>query len=252
MNRQAFSQIGAKLERLPKLQNICSVFNLLILKSTFSNYSCHLSSLLWTSSQTSLMFDTKYLLTLTKFILQKKRKELEESNINDNLLLVKSSLDINLLPETDEDRNLASLLSLKPSRSIEESQNQTRNIILNSPALPSSSGLVTTFGGLKKEETLKKAFSLTRNSLGITIKNKDGSGGKECPENIKSDKEEIKNNEEHNQIKTIQKEKVESDIKDQDNNNERVKIVKNTEHINNDHKSLSLVGDYSSSGDNSD
>lgn len=90
--------------------------------------------------------------------------------MNDSLLLAKSSLDINLLPESQEDRNMASLLSLRPSRSIEEKQNYTRNKILNSPALPSSSGLLTSFGGLKKEDSLSKTTPLSRNSLGIMIK----------------------------------------------------------------------------------
>ncbi|KAG6453905.1 coiled-coil domain-containing protein 130 homolog [Manduca sexta] len=100
---------------------------------------------------------------------RKRRKELEEAAVSDGLLLAKSSLDINLLPETEEDRNMATLLSLRPSSSIEEKQKHTRNTILNSPALPSSAGLITSFGGLKKEEQFKST-QLTRNSLGILIK----------------------------------------------------------------------------------
>ena len=38
------------------------------------------------------------------------------------------------------------------------------------PALPSSTGLITSFGGLKKEESLGKSTSLTRQTLGITFK----------------------------------------------------------------------------------
>lgn len=103
---------------------------------------------------------------------RKRRKELEESSVNDSILLSKSSLDIDLLPETEEDRNLANLLSLKPSKSIEEKQIHVRKSILNSPALPSSSGLITSFGGLKKEEQLKKSKMLSRNLLGISVKKK--------------------------------------------------------------------------------
>ncbi|XP_063622357.1 coiled-coil domain-containing protein 130 homolog [Cydia splendana] len=103
---------------------------------------------------------------------RKRRKELEESAVNDSLLLARSSLDINLLPESEEDRHMATLLSLRPSKSIEEKQTSTRTKILNSPALPSSSGLITSFGGLKKEESLSKNASLTRNALGIMIKKK--------------------------------------------------------------------------------
>ncbi|KAF9422721.1 hypothetical protein HW555_001715 [Spodoptera exigua] len=101
---------------------------------------------------------------------RKRRKELEESSVNDSLLLAKSSLDISLLPENEDDRNMASLLSLRPSKSVEESQTQTRSKILNTPALPSSTGLLTSFGGLKKEESLSKSNSLTRQGLGITLK----------------------------------------------------------------------------------
>ncbi|KOB70015.1 Uncharacterized protein OBRU01_16297 [Operophtera brumata] len=101
---------------------------------------------------------------------RKRRKELEEASVNDSFLLAKSSLDLNLLPETEEDRNMASLLALRPSKSIEEKKELTRNKILNSPALPSSSGLLTSFGGLKKEESLSKSAQLTRNALGIAIK----------------------------------------------------------------------------------
>ncbi|XP_063534839.1 coiled-coil domain-containing protein 130 homolog [Cydia strobilella] len=103
---------------------------------------------------------------------RKRRKELEESAVNDGLLLARSSLDINLLPESEEDRHMATLLSLRPSKSIEEKQTSTRTKILNTPALPSSSGLLTSFGGLKKEESLSKNASLTRNALGIMIKKK--------------------------------------------------------------------------------
>lgn len=97
---------------------------------------------------------------------------MEESAVNDSLILARSSLNINLLPETEEDRNMASLLSLRPSQSIEESQSTTRNKILNTPALPSSSGLLTSFGGLKKEESLSKSVPLSRNALGIMVKTK--------------------------------------------------------------------------------
>ena len=87
---------------------------------------------------------------------------------SDKLLLAKSSLEIPLLPETQEDKNLAALLALKPSRTINEKQSEIRQEIINSPALPSSSGLITSFGGLKKEKLLQKK-SLTRNSLGISL-----------------------------------------------------------------------------------
>ncbi|GBP39658.1 Coiled-coil domain-containing protein 130 homolog [Eumeta japonica] len=100
---------------------------------------------------------------------RKKRKELEDSAASDSMLLTKSSLCIPLLPETEEDRNMATLLSLRPSRSVEEKQLQTRSKILNSPALPSSSA-TTRFNAVKKKESLKKSIALNKNILGITVK----------------------------------------------------------------------------------
>ncbi|XP_013166268.1 PREDICTED: coiled-coil domain-containing protein 130 homolog [Papilio xuthus] len=167
-------------------------------------------------------------------IFRKRRKELEESAISDGLLLNKSSLDINLLPENEEDRNLASLLALRPSRSIEESHKNVRNKILNSPALPSSSGLITSFGGLKKEESLSKNSSLTRNILGITVKrNKEGttdlcSTEKKADENTKED------------IKLS--DKCKNKVVNSNNNREMLK----------ENRTISLVGDYGSSGESSD
>lgn len=102
------------------------------------------------------------------FIFQNKSKELQKSAHSDKLLLAKSSLEIPLLPETQEDKNLAALLALKPSRDINEKQSDTRSEIINRPALPSSSGLITSFGGLKKEKLLQNK-PLTRNSLGISL-----------------------------------------------------------------------------------
>lgn len=102
------------------------------------------------------------------FFFQNKSKELQKSVHSDKLLLTKSSLEIPLLPETQEDKNLAALLALKPSRTINEKQNEIRKEIINSPALPSSSGLITSFGGLKKEKLLQNK-SLTRSSLGISL-----------------------------------------------------------------------------------
>ncbi|CAH2085045.1 unnamed protein product [Euphydryas editha] len=159
---------------------------------------------------------------------RKRRKELEESSVNDGLLLAKSSLDINLLPETDEDRNMAALLALRPSRTIEEKQSAVRSKIINSPALPSSSGLLTSFGGLKKEESLSKTVPLTRNSLGITIKRSKPNENNNCSDTqtVGSNKEEL-----------VSKDKLDHSAELKTRNIEN---------------KISLVGDYSSSGENSD
>lgn len=212
---------------------------------------------------------------------RKRRKELEEASVNDGLLLAKSSLNISLLPENEDDRNMASLLSLRPSKSIEETQTNTRSKILNMPALPSSSGLLTSFIGLKKEETLGKSTLLTRQTLGITFKrNKfenssslnttkdersdvsedkntvDKAELKEDP-NITSSEEIIKgvpddenvneNEEEHTKTDPAIKETNAAEKDVIDNDSKDINSVKEKET-----KKISLVCDYSSSGEGSD
>ncbi|KAI8421413.1 hypothetical protein MSG28_009488 [Choristoneura fumiferana] len=182
---------------------------------------------------------------------RKRRKELEEASVNDCLLLSKSSLDINLLPENDEDRQMATLLSLRPSKSIEEKQTSTRTHILNSPALPSSSGLLTSFGGLKKEESLSKSSTLTRDALGIMVKRKK-------VEII--DKEEDKGNDKvgENKLEVLKEKKDTVDVKESDgssgqsmlsNMNEECKTKIDVAVKNDANVGMSLVSDYISSGD---
>ncbi|KAI5637633.1 hypothetical protein NE865_09616 [Phthorimaea operculella] len=209
---------------------------------------------------------------------RKRRKELEEAHVNDSLLLAKSSLDIALLPETEDDRNMASLLSLRPSRSIEEKQSQTRNKILNSPALPSSSGLLTSFGGLKKEESLSKSSLLDRNALGIVVrkKRKEDETSKEDDKSNESkickvdeaSKEDLKGNEsiksDRNRDSSITEEskivkKHDSPvISNESGHSPEIKLDSNVKcdikdvEVKSDQKLQSLVGDYSSSEDNSE
>ncbi|KAJ0183074.1 hypothetical protein K1T71_001050 [Dendrolimus kikuchii] len=186
---------------------------------------------------------------------RKRRKELEEASVNDSLLLAKSSLDINLLPETEDDRSMAALLSLRPSRSLEENQTQVRSKIMNSSALPSSSsGLITSFGGLKNEDSLSKSIVLTRNALGINIKkNKLAENCKDkietenkiiLKDNLKENNEEkLDKNENRDESLTLKvcKDEVELYLNLKDDIN-KVDVQ----------KPLSLVGDYSSSEETSD
>lgn len=150
---------------------------------------------------------------------------------------------------------MASLLSLRPSKTMEEKQELTRSKILNSPALPSSSGLLTSFGGLKKEESLSKSKILNRNTLGVVVK-------KSKIDDLKYEQtgDEITNN--GTSILNISKniiidEKSASDKErtETDNNNERVNQkklqAKNEYNGEMENTVPSLVGDYSSS-ENSD
>lgn len=145
---------------------------------------------------------------------------------------------------------MASLLSLRPSRSIEEKQNYTRSKILNSPALPSSSGLLTSFGGLKKEDSLSKAPSLSRNSLGIMIKKPKIETRSKTVDEIDQNMKVKHSNLNTDDRKSIIDVKVESKCMKKDNIIE-LNVCKDDNLCRND-KVLSLVCDYSSSGESSE
>ncbi|KAJ1523699.1 hypothetical protein ONE63_001533 [Megalurothrips usitatus] len=98
-----------------------------------------------------------------------KKKELIKQEQKDALLLTKSSLSINLLPENEEDKRLASLLSLAPSKSMVENQETARDNIMNRPALPSSNGTSPGFLGLQNARRLEEQHNL-RKKLGTMIR----------------------------------------------------------------------------------
>ncbi|GBP00977.1 Coiled-coil domain-containing protein 130 homolog [Eumeta japonica] len=78
-----------------------------------------------------------------------KKHELKALKDLDDKLLAKSSLDIALLPETQQDRQMAALMKLQ-SKSAQEREEEKRIDILLQPAIP---GLTqTTFGGLKRQK----------------------------------------------------------------------------------------------------
>ncbi|KAL0879881.1 hypothetical protein ABMA27_002407 [Loxostege sticticalis] len=181
---------------------------------------------------------------------RKRRKELEEASVNDSLLLAKSSLNIELLPESEDDRNMASLLSLRPSRTIEEKQSQVRKKIFKSPVLPNSSSNAKEIKGI-----MNKTATITRTSLGIAIRKP-----KTDKEDIKDNGDKKEENKEENEI--VLEEIKKQDIKDEDSscNDSKTKLE-----IREDNKTqtdaavvpkegngLSLLGAYGSSDDNSD
>ncbi|XP_005182380.1 coiled-coil domain-containing protein 130 homolog [Musca domestica] len=94
-----------------------------------------------------------------------KKKELKALKEIDDKLLAKSSLDIDLLPETQQDRQMASLMKLQ-SKSAHEREEERRLDILMKPALPSATQ--TTFGGLKRQKALNS--QLQYEQLGIKRK----------------------------------------------------------------------------------
>ncbi|XP_075166677.1 coiled-coil domain-containing protein 130 homolog [Haematobia irritans] len=94
-----------------------------------------------------------------------KKKELKALKDVDEKLLSKCSLDITLLPETQQDRQMAALMKLQ-SKSAYEREEEKRLDILLKPALPSATQ--TTFGGLKRQKAL--STQLQYGQLGIKRK----------------------------------------------------------------------------------
>lgn len=97
---------------------------------------------------------------LNKALRQKfreKKKELLANEEKDNTLLKKSSLGLNLLPETEEDKKLAGLIKLMPLNSLEESQKLKREEIISRPLFASEdkSSLVHSLVRIKVESLLK-------------------------------------------------------------------------------------------------
>nr|CAG4646567.1 EOG090X0DK6 [Macrothrix elegans] len=101
------------------------------------------------------------------------KKELKEKAAIDSALLAKSSLDINLLPQSEEDAKVASLLRLNPIETPEERQRKMRKTIETTSLFCSSS---SESGRLKGSEPfnsyLKKTSNLSRENLGINLRSK--------------------------------------------------------------------------------
>ncbi|VEN59637.1 unnamed protein product [Callosobruchus maculatus] len=96
--------------------------------------------------------------------------DLKKQAASDSMLLKKSSLDIPLLPEREEDIKVASLLSMKlrPGKSISESTDEIRKKIISESSLPTSN-----FSRMKEEKAVKMLNS-PKKGLGI-IKKKQSS-----------------------------------------------------------------------------
>lgn len=69
------------------------------------------------------------------------KRSVASQEAKDRVVRSKFSLDISLLPENENDRKMASLLSLKPSTSMVERNLQTREDIINAPVLPNLSSV---------------------------------------------------------------------------------------------------------------
>lgn len=102
---------------------------------------------------------------------REKKKEMIKQEQKDALLLQKSSLNIDLLPENEEDKHLASLLALEPSKTMAENREAVIGSIMNRPALPSSTGASPGFLGLQNARRLEEQYKM-RKKLGAIVKTK--------------------------------------------------------------------------------
>ncbi|XP_017471748.1 PREDICTED: coiled-coil domain-containing protein 130 homolog [Rhagoletis zephyria] len=94
-----------------------------------------------------------------------KKKELKAQKELDDQILARNSLDIALLPECGQDKQMAELMMLQ-SRSAQEREAEKRLDILMKPALPGATK--TTFGGLKRQKILNTHLQF--DDLGIKKK----------------------------------------------------------------------------------
>lgn len=101
---------------------------------------------------------------------RKTKKELKLKEDQDKKLLIKSSLDISLLPENDQDRQIAALMTLQ-GKSAKAREEEKRLDLMLKPALPSTT--LTSFGGLKRQKLLSN--TLSEKDLGIKKKKSDQS-----------------------------------------------------------------------------
>nr|CAG4642796.1 EOG090X0DK6 [Evadne anonyx] len=100
------------------------------------------------------------------------KKDLKEKAAADAALLSKSSLDIVLLPQSEEDIKIASLLRLNSRKSAEERQQELRRSIDSRSLFKDETKLKSPIGSFSRSAPV--ASSLTRQSLGVSIKKGKG------------------------------------------------------------------------------
>lgn len=91
---------------------------------------------------------------------RKNKREMKAKEEADNLVLSRASLvGMSLLPESEEDRQMANLLQLKASKTISEASREKMLELMHKPALPSAT--ITSFGGTKREKQLARKIDVT-------------------------------------------------------------------------------------------
>lgn len=126
---------------------------------------------------------------------RKKKKELKLAEEADNSILSRTSLgnEIKLLPETDEDRQMATLLQLKAAKSITENSREKMIQLMNKPALPSST--ITSFGGTKREKQLARKINVSNLIVKKSSSNENCKKPKLiCNYSSSSDEDQVNNN----------------------------------------------------------
>ena len=114
------------------------------------------------------------------------RQKAKEQALQDQVLLKKASLDIKLLPETEQDKKLASLLKLNSSMSSEQKESELREEIIEesifsattsspgtSNAVQSKSKSVNHLQKIvkrKREDDVSSVPAKTSNSIGVVVK----------------------------------------------------------------------------------
>lgn len=93
-----------------------------------------------------------------------RKKEIKLAEEEDKKLLARCSLDINLLPESEQDKNMASLMRLQSAKTIAEREKEKMSDIMNRPALPSGTTTKATNAN-KRRKLMTSKFD--GNNLGI-------------------------------------------------------------------------------------
>lgn len=97
-----------------------------------------------------------------------RKKEIKLAEEEDKKLLARCSLDINLLPENEQDKNMASLLRLQSAKTIAEREKEKMLDIMNRPALPP--GTTTTKAVMNNKRQKLMTCKFDGSNLGIVKK----------------------------------------------------------------------------------
>lgn len=104
---------------------------------------------------------------------RKSKKDMKAKEDADNKVLARASLpgNLKLLPETEEDRQLASLMKLHSSRNAEEKTREKMKKIMEKPALPTSTTSSSVSRLIKKRaEEVPCQLSVKKFAIGIKRK----------------------------------------------------------------------------------